>query len=268
MNSVPTIDSFSDHAAILYKIKSESIVANKKQTIKGYASTNWHNFNKYVDKELQELKIPSTTNMNIHDIDETAYKIEEIFRLAVKKYVPEIEMYSETVNISKQSKALIRIKKTLLRRKHRNKNTPAFNNIICELRNVNNMIFNSISNDYRGFWKKKITKIKIDNNVFKQIKSLSTYKSKTNIPDTLKSNENKILSDDSEKCEAFANQFEKTHELTYNQTSKYEFQVNRTYDIYDKSEAILNFSNEVPADFKDKQINVETAQKKNLHQHN
>lgn len=69
--------------------------------------------------------------------------------------------------------------------------------------------------------------------MFKQIKSLSTYKAKTKIHDTPKENENTILTDDREKCEAFASQFEKTHEITYHYPTKFDAQVNQTYTKYE-----------------------------------
>lgn len=125
---------------------------------------------------------------------------------------------------------------------------------MSELRNINVMITNSIKNDYKSFWSNRLRNIKIDNDIYKQIKSISNYKNQSKIPDTLISDNNETFSSDKQKCEALACQFAKTHELTKNTQSEYETLANETYEQYDKQEPIMNFTNRLTADFKNKTL--------------
>lgn len=253
-NKVPTVTSFSDHAAIVYCINSNKIVANKKSTIKNFDKTNWQLFNAFIDLKISELNVPVNHNMNINSIDHTAKKLEEIFSEAVSKFVPNIEINCNTVNLSKRSESLIKKKKSILRKRHRNRKSPEYNKILSDLRIINSMIHNSIVNDYKTFWDKKIKSIRIDNNIYKQIKALSKYKSREDMPDVIENDMNDKFMSDSEKSEALARQFAFSHSLTTNNISMFEGIVNETYEIYDKNVCIFQFSDAFPANFKDKKI--------------
>lgn len=111
------------------------------------------------------------------------------------------------------------------------------------------MIRNSIRNDYKKYYENRFMSIKMDNNVFKQIKQFSEYKSKENSPDILIDEEDNPLTNNSMKCEAFAKQFERANTQTYSKTSIYENEANETYEKYNKSEPILTFTENITADF-------------------
>lgn len=256
LNTVPTKMSFSDHAAIVYRINSCQLIQNKKTMIKNFDKTMWVNFNTFVDSKIDELKIPVNCNMSTNSIDNFANKLQNIFIEAVSKFVPNIEINCNTVNISNQSKALIKKKKTILRKRHRNRNSPEYKRILSELRMINTMIHSSIVNDYKHFWENKIKNIRIDNNIYKQIKSLSTYKSKSSMPDVIENDMNEKFVSDREKSEALAHQFASTQSLTINNQSIYEEIVNENYEIYNKNVCIFNFSEIFPANFKDKNIDI------------
>lgn len=194
--------------------------------------------------------------MSINSIDNFAKKLENIFIEAVSEFVPNIEINCNNVNLSNQSKALIKKKKTILRKRHRNRNSPEYKTILNELRMINTMIHSSIVNDYKRFWEKKLKNIRIDNNIYKQIKSLSTYKSKSSMPDVIENDMNVKFVSDSEKSEALARQFALTQSLTVNNQSIHEEIVNEKYDIYDKNVCIFQFSEEFPANFKDRNIDT------------
>lgn len=172
----------------------------------------------------------------------------------MSKYVPNIEMNCNTVNLSNQSKSLIKKNKSILRKRHRNRNSPEYKKILCELRMIDTMIHNSIVYDYKRFWENGIKNIRIDNNIYKQIKSLSTYKSKSSIPDVIENDMNEKFVSNSEKSEALARQFASTQSLTVNNQSIYEQIVNEKYEIYDKNVCIFQFSEDFPANFKDRNI--------------
>lgn len=64
------------------------------------------------------------------------------------------------------------------------------------------MIKNSILNDYKIYWKNKFENIKMDNNIFKQIKRISNYKKKYDYPDSIEDENNTQFKTEKEKCEA------------------------------------------------------------------
>lgn len=117
------------------------------------------------------------------------------------------------------------------------------------------MIHGSIVNDYKRFWENKIKNIQINNNIYKQIKALSTYKTKSNLPDVIENDLNEKFVSDKEKAEALARQFASTQSLTINNQSIHEQEVNEKYEIYDKNVCIVQFSEDFPADYKDRNMN-------------
>lgn len=140
LNSVPTLMSFSDHAAVIYSISSSKLIANKKSVIKNFNNTKWPLFNAFIDDKISELNIPINSNMSTTSIDIFAEKLEKIFSEAVSKFVPNLEINCSAVNLSNQSKKLIQQKKSVLRKRHRNRNSPQYRIILNELRLLNSMI--------------------------------------------------------------------------------------------------------------------------------
>lgn len=58
-----------------------------------------------------KLNIPLERNMCCNSIDEACAKIENIFKIAIKKFVPEIEICDNKVDLSSKSLSLIKEKK-------------------------------------------------------------------------------------------------------------------------------------------------------------
>lgn len=255
--------SFSNHAAVVYRKNSNKLVANKKSMIKNFDKTMWTNFNAFIDDRINEINIPVNSNVNTNSIDVLATKLEEIFCEAVNKVVPNIEINCSIVNLSDQSKSLIKNKKSLLRKRLQNRKSSEYNKILFESRMINNMIHNSIVNDYKRFWENKIKSICIDNNIYKQIKALSSYKSRANMPNVIENDKNEKFMSDSEKSEALACQFAFSHALTANNNSIYQEKVNENYKIYDKNLCIFQFSRVFPANFKDR--NITSINENNYH---
>lgn len=77
---------------------------------------------------------------------------------------------------------------------------------------LSNMTFNSIVADY------KFAELKIDNNIFKNIKQLSNYKKNLEMPHSMTQSENCTahINSNADKAEAFANHFLRAHNLTLN----------------------------------------------------
>lgn len=66
-------------------------------------------------------------------------------------------------------------------------------------------------------------------------------------------------SDNEQKCDTFANQFAKAHQLTTSNISAIEDEVKHINQLYEQCEPIVNFTHDMPADFKENssnQINI------------
>lgn len=139
-----------------------------------------------------------------------------------------------------------------MRKKFRNRNNE-HNAVICsQIKLIDRLLVQSISSDYREWWKHRITNIKPDNNLFKNIKKISKYKSQNAMPHTLfNSDSTESYTSCKEKCDAFAHQFAKAHQLTKSNISCIENEVKIISALYENGEPIVAFSRTLPADFKE-----------------
>lgn len=248
---LPSEEIFSDHSVIFMQIACDKILVNKPTSVKNFKKTNWFNFNKYVDEKINNLNIPVYRNISCVEIDSICANVENIFINAIKKFVPEIKIPYGKVELSTKSLKLIKEKKNLLRKKYRNRNNENIVQIKSQLKRVNQMMVHSISDDYRMWWKNKLKNIRPDNNLFKNIKQISKYKSMGEVPSTIfnENKSNKFVTEQ-EKCDAFSNHFAAAHELTFHNQSSMQNEVRQVNELYENPEPILNFSPDLPANFK------------------
>lgn len=168
---------YSDHAAITLKINIQP--TEKEQiVIKNYKQTNWQRFKAFIELKTNVLNIPVNRNLNKNEIDENIKKLNEIYSEAIEKFVPCIKIINRENILSFHSIKLLKKKKSLLRKKHRNVINTNRLKICDDLRLINEEIFSSIKRDYSQHYETKIKSLFVDNNVFKNIKALSTYKKK------------------------------------------------------------------------------------------
>lgn len=246
-------DTFSDHSAVFIEIRVKPL-HKKNVTIKDYTKADWSRLKIFINVKLNALNIPSNSNITHLQINDFTKKLNEIYAEAIDTFIPNLELRSDLIKLSNKSEKLLKEKKKLLRKKHRNRNSQAYTVICNELKNINKLIFLSIKNDYSDHWEKTCKNIKLNSDMFKNIKKISNYKRRVQMPNVLYEGENKeceYISDD-QKANALASQFEKTHKITSSTISVMEAVVNDIYDSYDCNEPVMQFSNDTPANFKDK----------------
>lgn len=259
--NLPTIDFFSDHSAVEMIIQCVELKKAEVYGVKCFAKTNWKKFNGYIEKELKLLEIPIEENMQTERIDTVCTKIEEIFKKAIEKHVPEKIIKSANIQLSQNTLNILKEKKKLLRRKHRNRHNSNYTLILSQLKLLTQMATNAIIQDYKNYWDHELKNIRQDNNVFKHIKRLSTYKSKSSMPHTIKDEQNNITyNNDEEKCEALAKQFAKIHCQTASIDTQMEQRVNEVTEAYENAQPIIHFSPQMPANFMDTNNNSEVDQ--------
>lgn len=165
----------TDHAAIFLNIKIESQI-KPPILIKNYKSAKWTQLKNYIENELNKFTIPTTHNITEQEINTITTKLNEIYNKAIDTYIPNIEIRNCEITLSNQTLALIKEEKKLLRKKHRNRLSANYNKINSDLKIINCMIFNSIKTDYSKQMEQTIKNVCVDNNVFKNIKKITTYK--------------------------------------------------------------------------------------------
>lgn len=111
-----------------------------------------------------------------------------------------------------------------------------------------------------------IKKVILDNNVFKSIKKITSYKKCEQMPNTLYSDENmnETYATNTQKANALATHFENIHKLTYKTISVMESTVNNIYESYNNNTPTMNFNQNTPANFKD----IQNANQQTMHANN
>lgn len=251
LNKLPSKNIFSNHAVIFMNLNCDKVKLREPTKIKIFKKTDWKRFNAFIDESIIDVKIPINCNMTQRSIDEVCLKIENIFAKAIKTFVPEVAISSTTVELSRKSLNLLNEKKRLMRKKYRNRDNENINSIKSQLKLLNQLLVESISNDYSAWWTSRIKNIKPDNNLFKNIKLISNYKRLNAAPNKLyNSDKSESFSTNNEKCEAWASHFAKSHELTHSNESTVDDEVARVYGYYANDEPLVIFSDDLPADFK------------------
>lgn len=108
---LPSEQIFSDHSVIFMNVKCDKIKKIEPMKIKNFKKTNWNGLNNYIDMKLSELNIPLFNNMNANAINDVCEKIESIFMNSIEKFVPEIKIRVDQVELSTKSLSSLKEKK-------------------------------------------------------------------------------------------------------------------------------------------------------------
>lgn len=255
---LPSNEIFSDHSVIFLNIACDKIKMIEPVRIKNFKKTNWPAFNKYIDENVNNTNIPMCRNMSRTEIDNVCVCIENIFMSAIEQFVPEIKIRPSRVELSARSLKIIKEKKNLLRKKYRNRNNINCASISSQLKLLNEAMIRSISDDYRKVLTHRFKSVRPDNNLFKTIKQLSSYKCINAMPATMYNDDKSIkYVSNAEKCEAFAAHFASSHNLTANSQSSMQNAVAEVNQLYENPTPIMIFSPDTPADFVDRSIAIE-----------
>lgn len=219
-NNLSTLEFDSDHRAVSLKLSliNKEICAEPKK-IYNYEKADFENMCEFVDRKLNEIRLPISVNIENDQIDKAILQLNEIFEAAINKYIPVLEIKTNTlIKLSQKSLKLIQEKKRARRRYFRNKGGPFANLLKSQVKLLTNMTYNSIVSDYKAFWERKFGELKADKNIFRHFKRFSNYKKHIELPDTMYEDENSTIQIDSdvEKANAFAEHFKKSHNLTLN----------------------------------------------------
>lgn len=245
-DKLSTLDFDSDHrAVVLTIILGDKIICDESEKTFNWNAGDYNKLSELIDSRLDELYLPVDSNIGNDKIDIVVSKLNEIFISSVEICVPTMVISGNTlIKLSQRSLKLLNAKRATRRRYFRNRGGAFAQSIRSELKLLSNMAYNSIVADYRSFWERKFSELKMDNNIFKNIKRFSNYKKHIELPHSMLENENNNtqINSDAEKANCFARHFMGAHGSTLNfGTIDFANEVNSYIDETFERGTITNF---------------------------
>lgn len=231
--NIELTDTFSDHFGIGIDIYIAGIIQNSKTKIKLFNRTGIKNMNKSIENELNNIGLVSNSFLSNETIDIVVDKIGSIFKTAIEKYVPEIEIKQNYVIISAQTRNLRKklhgLNSKIFRNHISDKNSIAFRNILTQHKLLKNCYLNSLSNDVNMHYKNLLIDIESTYNIYGHIKKHTAYGKKRKLPNLMfiDDDKKKTIENQQTAINEMANNFEKNHNISVKMKSDMENVVNR-----------------------------------------
>lgn len=259
--TIETRDFLSDHRAIRLELNlQDEIQTIEPQSVWDWSNCNWNGFNSQIERELEILAIPDNHNIGRHQIDDFVNSIELIFENALGTHCPRVKINrSKLIKLSNRSLALIKNKNRIRSKLYANRNSANYfvieRSTKSELKLLNNMIINSIAEDYRSHFMAKIKSIDTRNqNVFREIQKISSYKRRDNLPSLMTNElETENYRTNVEKANGFAQQFASVNNIATEEDEneiEFEYEVEQQIDNWYEqleNDTIIEFSDRIRA---------------------
>lgn len=215
-NFLTTLPFESDHdAVVLPIILNERTLTAIPNTIKNFSRINWKSFNKKIEDGINAIPIPSDRNINNNEIDEFLSSISTLLQNTIQAEAPDVIIRARgQIPLPSHIIKIINYKNKLRRTLHNLNYSNAIPNLKSQIKCLNVIIQRLISNYYEEYYESKLSNIKPDNNLYKNLKRFSSYKVKENFPNILTANNNQIFSSVEEKANGLASHFENIHKQT------------------------------------------------------
>lgn len=188
-------------------------------TRKLFDQADFDGINQEISEKLDELFIPTTSNLNCNDIESIATKLHEIFQSVIDKHVPASSTNS-VIRISNRSISLLKEKRRLCRLLNRRLNNQRalqqeIGAIHSSINQVSIMIKNSLCDDYSKFYHRRLLQIRNNKDAFNVVRQFSNFKRKSTNVESIFLDENKLqpVSDPAEIVNEFGSHFMRNHEI-------------------------------------------------------
>lgn len=251
-NHLKTIPFESDHDAVLLSILlNASIIQAEPMLVSNYALTNWKKFNKKIDDGILGMHIPNNLNINNQEIDALLLNITELLQNTIEEEVPKTTIKNiGQIPLPKHILLIIKYKNKLRKIWHRKHYRHTDLTISSQIKCLNIIIKNLIGNHYNDYYKTKLSSIKPDNNLYKNLKKFAGFKIREKFTTVLKSSDDVIFSSVQEKANGIGCHFENVHKRTLSQgDASFSEAINRIIDHDMSSNNCLTyFSAEKTAD--------------------
>jgi hypothetical protein len=218
-NFLKTIPFESDHHAVVLPISLEAnTILMEPIMIKNYAITNWKKFNKKIDDSIQNLQIPEDRNISNLEIDIHLTELTDLLQNTIETEVPQaILKHKGQIPLPKHILSVIKYKNQLRKILHRNNYRRTDISINSQIKCLNIMIKKLIFNHYNHYYETKLSNVRPDNNLYKNLKKFSGFKLKDKFTEVLISANNDQFFSSLEKANGIGQHFENVHKRTLDQ---------------------------------------------------
>lgn len=217
-NFLKTLPYESDHVAVCLEIALDSkILHEDKTTAHNYPGTNWQRFNLLIGNQIKKLTPPIDRNMSALEIDDTLEKLSEIFNKTIETIVPKTSVNCDSqIPLPNNIISLINYKNSLRRTLHKKRYSTNSFLLKSQIKCLIIMIKNSIRSHYNNYYSSKLAGMKMDHNIFKNIKRFSSYKAREFFPDIISNGNGTRICGSLNKAEALAIRFSDVHKKNIN----------------------------------------------------
>lgn len=219
---VDTIPSFSDHSAISMSLHCPvtDLTIGNGFTLKQFGLTNVSRLNRFLERELDALHLPTDGNLPIGDLEQLASRVSDVLSRAVDRFVPTTTVRANGVLLSFSTLAILRGYHSAQRRLYRNirRGTwlPSLNAIRTEVRLLRQMTLNAIGHDLGRHYRAAMANTTSTRRAHRTIRTRTSYRRRAKCPAVLYSDERKTdsVSGDVAVAGQFLGRFAANHGLT------------------------------------------------------
>lgn len=217
----------SDHCPITCTIDSDTQVKNPRQTL-DFKSADWTKYQRILRDEINPIENDLNHLNTIEEIDQAIKKVIESINKARDESIPLKTHNSDFIKISNNTNELIKIRNIHRRRWQREQDIELKRILKTEINTLNKTINNKINSSINERWSKTLKNLKTGSKKFWRLTKTIRGKYSNQIR-RLNVNDTTIITN-KDKCEAIAEAFEKSHNITINQNSPVENEVNEFFD--------------------------------------
>ena len=221
-NLLRTLSFDSDHNAVEMVI---SLTTNPKLvepiTLFNFKQAKWRNIRSYINNSLSTHEIRTDQNLSPAEIDSHLTYLNQTISDAIEIFTPKTKLnFSTTLPLPLDIIKLISEKKSLRRKWIRNRTNSTANRIKSQINCLTTIITERIKIHYEAHLQNKLKNIKLNNNTFKEIKSLIPKNNDYTIPPLLDTTANSThlhpeICSDEDKANLLGRVFESVDNSTH-----------------------------------------------------
>lgn len=204
------LDYESDHTAVELVIQTDRIAQAQLLKVPNFKNVDWNNFNHHLNSKIVPINIPTERNMSKTEIDDTISSLNIAIEKNIDEHIPFTTVNQDMPLIIPQTTLdLIKARNKLRRSWQRNDYNQSDGRTISQIKCLNKIISELIRIHRNKSWSDKLKGISLDNNVYKNIKMVTGYKARKDLPALLK--DNNYCDDPEVKSNILADQFQKAN---------------------------------------------------------
>lgn len=217
-NCLNILDYPSDHRAVELFISIDNELHRAPPIkIPIYSKTNWRTFNEAIEEGLVDVKVENLKNMTTVEIDTAIVKLTDVINNTMDTHIPKIEIRPDNnTPLPPQLIALIKEKNRLRRQWQRSRYSHYAHLLKSQIACLTKIVDEQVIIARKQHLEKELSKVKLDNNTFQNIRKHSGYKQRHNIPPLLNTVTNITETLDQPKATLLAEHFARVHKQNDN----------------------------------------------------